>query len=71
MYRGEKGGHVTKLMYQKKSLELVKAEIAKCEVQCANCHRRKTSRENGSYRPRQGSSEQVLGSLKTTQVIGQ
>ena len=40
-------------MYQKKNLEVLKAEIAKCEVRCANCHRRKTSRDNGSYRLRQ------------------
>jgi hypothetical protein len=28
----------------------VLAEIEKCEVRCCNCHRRKTSRVNGSYR---------------------
>jgi hypothetical protein len=51
--RGVKLGNVTKMMYQKKRLDLVVAEIAKCEVRCANCHRRKTSRDNGSYRLRQ------------------
>ena len=28
----------------------IEAEIAKCEVCCANCHRRRTARRAGSYR---------------------
>lgn len=28
------------------------SEIAKCEVVCANCHRRRTARRNGSFRVR-------------------
>jgi hypothetical protein len=31
------------------SLDKLKQEIAKCEVVCANCHRRRTARQFGSY----------------------
>lgn len=32
------------------SLEKLKAEINKCQIRCANCHRRKTARDRGYYR---------------------
>jgi hypothetical protein len=32
------------------SWRAVELEIAKCEVRCANCHARKTAREQGNYR---------------------
>jgi hypothetical protein len=32
------------------SWETIVAEIAKCEVVCANCHRRRTHQRSGSYR---------------------
>lgn len=34
------------------SLEKIINEIAKCDVRCANCHRRKTEFENNSWRLR-------------------
>ena len=32
------------------SLERLKQEIAKCEVVCANCHRRRTAKQFGWYK---------------------
>lgn len=47
--RGEKRGNIAKMLgdYPWATIE---AEIAKCDVRCANCHRRKTARQRGYYR---------------------
>jgi hypothetical protein len=37
-------------MYRNYSLNAVIAEIKKCDVRCANCHRRKTALRGGWYR---------------------
>ena len=74
--RGQKLSHVTRLMYQKKPLRVLFCEIAKCEVRCANCHRKKTSKANGSYR--QGSTSNPFmaealdhwNSKKTKELVG-
>lgn len=45
---GVKCGNVSTLSHKGVSLEVLKVEIAKCEVRCANCHRRITRlRERG------------------------
>lgn len=41
---------VTKLANRECSLKTIRAEIAKCEVRCANCHRRRTAKEQGHFR---------------------
>jgi hypothetical protein len=43
--RGDKRGNISIL--KRSSLKAVKEEIEKCEVRCANCHRRKTAKQFG------------------------
>lgn len=47
---------VTALAQAGNSWQSVLDEIAKCEVVCANCHRRRTSMRRGSFRYRAGQS---------------
>jgi hypothetical protein len=41
---------VAQLLKGRYSLEIVKKEIEKCEVRCANCHRRKTAKQFKWYK---------------------
>jgi len=50
--RGRKKGDVVKLVLGGYSLKTIKKEITKCEVRCANCHRRRTYISNGTARAR-------------------
>lgn len=51
-HEGNKEAEVSRLMGRGASLDALKAEIAKCVVLCANCHRRITSDERGWYKGR-------------------
>jgi prophage maintenance system killer protein len=46
--RGNKRSTVMTLVKNGYSLDVIQAEVAKCVVRCANCHKRKTYR--GSWR---------------------
>lgn len=47
---GEKLGHISRMIGIGYSWSTIEAEIAKCEVRCANCHRIKTSEKGNSWR---------------------
>jgi 5-methylcytosine-specific restriction endonuclease McrA len=46
----DKQANISYLVHHGKSWPVVLDEIAKCEVVCANCHRRRTHRRQGTYR---------------------
>jgi hypothetical protein len=56
--RGEKRDAVQELVGDGHTLRIVMAEIAKCDVRCANCHRRKTAAQLGWYREQRAAYEQ-------------
>lgn len=47
---GEKDMSISDMIKSVRSVERFKNEILKCAVRCANCHRKKTARDFGSYR---------------------
>jgi hypothetical protein len=49
-HRGAKTGMVMRLARNEVGLARLQAEIAVCEVRCANCHRRRTAVEGGWFR---------------------
>ena len=48
--RGEKVANVADLIWSKHSLAAVQAEVAKCDVRCANCHTRRTAAVAGWWK---------------------
>jgi 5-methylcytosine-specific restriction endonuclease McrA len=46
----DKVDDISTMFRRQQSWSAVLAEIAKCEVRCANCHARKTAREQGNYK---------------------
>ena len=50
--RGEKDREIAKMIGNKVSWRKIEVEISKCEIRCANCHRRITAKRLNSYRYR-------------------
>jgi hypothetical protein len=49
-HRRDKEFTVSQVLHGHVRWEVVEAEIAKCEVRCANCHRRRHAEEGGWFR---------------------
>jgi len=41
----DKVGNVGRMVSDRRCIEAIEAEVAKCDVRCANCHRRRTKDE--------------------------
>ncbi len=48
--RNDKSYDINRIIKTGLTFRKLKEEILKCEVRCANCHRRKTHRENNSWK---------------------
>src|SRR5438270_13094511 len=48
--RGKKSDDISRMVIQCYSWPTIEADIAKCEVRCANCHRIRESERRGSWR---------------------
>lgn len=46
----DKRASIADMMHGRCALKTIKAEIQKCEVRCANCHRRKTAKQLGLFK---------------------
>jgi hypothetical protein len=55
----DKRANVSRMVHGAMSWDVIAAEIAKCEVRCANCHRRRTARAGGYYRAIEGRMEEL------------
>jgi hypothetical protein len=62
---GRKRGDVSALAASGLSVGALREEIKRCEVVCANCHRRRTARRNGSWRLRPYELERKGSLLRT------
>ena len=58
-HRRDKSANVGALVHLGAPWGAVAAEVEKCEVRCANCHRRRTAAEQSHYRVAVGTMEVV------------
>jgi hypothetical protein len=47
--RGHKAANISRLLTQGCNWSTIEAEIAKCEIRCANCHRKRTFERDGDW----------------------
>ncbi|MDQ5968894.1 MAG: hypothetical protein QG579_51 [Patescibacteria group bacterium] len=52
------------------TLEKIKEEVSKCEVRCANCHRRKTAKDFGWFKSNNALVAQRIEYLSSEQGVG-
>ncbi len=45
----DKVSAISKMVQDSRSIKTIKAEVRKCDVRCANCHRRRTAKEFNWY----------------------
>ena len=58
---GTKRDSVSSLALHGHALEVVREEIAKCEIRCGNCHRRRTAMVEGYFRHHLGGRRSSVG----------
>ena len=46
---GHKTTTISRLLTQGRNWSIIEAEIAKCEIRCANCHRKRTAERDGDW----------------------
>lgn len=56
----DKRNNVSTMLWSGMLWKAIEDEIAKCEVRCANCHRRRTAREQGYDERKRGLCEEEL-----------
>jgi hypothetical protein len=59
--RAGKAANVSALVADGYDWDVITAEVAKCVVRCANCHRRREARKRGYFRTTSGSLSQATG----------
>lgn len=59
---GNKKNNISEMISGGHSLEALKKEVDKCQVLCANCHRRKTAIDQNTYRNKKLLPDSSVGS---------
>ena len=55
-HREDKFKEISNLIKGTYPLEIIKKEVGKCDIRCANCHRKKTAKEFGWSRNKDGNA---------------